>query len=135
MLNAIRSSTGRYSTGSTVSFRTPTTRVTLPESPLVRLPSSDSWSTCGSMPRATMHLIRLMRMGLEVLETGELRVHGDDAHQLSAIRDGALSFDELLSMTSDLQQSMQREANVSRLPPEVDYESVDSLLTDVLAIT
>lgn len=32
-----------------------------------------------------MHLIRLMRMGLEVLQTGELRVRRDDAEQLSAI--------------------------------------------------
>src|SRR5690606_27726004 len=44
-----------------------------------------------------MHLIRLMRMGLEVLESGDLRVRRDDADELSAIRDGAMSFDELLA--------------------------------------
>jgi len=82
-----------------------------------------------------MHLIRLMRMGLEVLETGELRVRRDDAEQLSAIRDGALSFDELLSTASALQQSMEREAKATRLPTDVDHDWVDSLLADALGIT
>jgi uncharacterized protein len=81
-----------------------------------------------------MHLIRLMRMGLEVLETGELRVRRDDAEQLSAIRDGALSFDELLSVASTLQQSMEQEVTVSRLPSDVDYDWVDALLADTLGI-
>lgn len=82
-----------------------------------------------------MHLIRLMRMGLEVLETGELRVRRDDADHLSAIRDGALSFDDLLSMATALQQAMQQEANVSRLPTDVDHDWVDTLLADTLGIT
>ena len=60
--------------------------------------------------------------GLEVLEAGELRGRRDDAEQLSAIREGALSFDELLSTASALQQSMQREAKASQLPTDVDYE-------------
>jgi predicted nucleotidyltransferase len=82
-----------------------------------------------------MHLIRLMRMGLEVLEAGELRVRRDDADHLSAIRDGALSFDDLLSTASALQQSMQQEANVSRLPADVDHDWMDTLLADTLGIT
>lgn len=79
-----------------------------------------------------MHLIRLMRMGLEVLETGELHVRRDDAQQLSAIRAGALSFDSLLVMAGDLQQSMQKASALTKLPDDVDYERVDALLADVL---
>lgn len=79
-----------------------------------------------------MHLIRLMRMGLEVLETGELHVRREDAEQLSAIRDGALSFDDLLATASALQQSMQRAAAVSQLPLDVDHDRVDALLSEVL---
>ncbi len=82
-----------------------------------------------------MHLIRLMRMGLEVLETGELRVRRDDAAQLSAIRDGALPFDELLSTASGLQKSMEQAATASTLPADVDYDWVDALLAEVLANT
>jgi uncharacterized protein len=79
-----------------------------------------------------MHLIRLMRMGLEVLQTGELRVRREDAEQLSAIRDGALSFDALLAMAGNLQRSMEAEATATQLPPDVDYERVDCLLVELL---
>ncbi|HKO52745.1 MAG TPA: hypothetical protein VJV79_33790 [Polyangiaceae bacterium] len=81
-----------------------------------------------------MHLIRLMRMGLEVLETCELHVRRDDAEQLKAIRDGALSFDDLLVMAGNLQQSMQNATAATELPRDVDYDRVDTLLTTVLGI-
>jgi len=81
-----------------------------------------------------MHLIRLMRMGLEVLEIGELRVRRDDAHELSAIRDGAMAFDELLAAATALQESMERAAETTKLPRDVDHESVDALLGGVLRL-
>lgn len=80
-----------------------------------------------------MHLIRLMRMGLEVLQTGELRVRRDDAAELSAIRDGSLSFDGLLATATALQQSMQQAATTSNLPADVDYDRVDALLAELIA--
>jgi len=57
------------------------------------------------------------------------------AEQLSAIRDGALSFDELLSAANALQQSMQQGVEASRLPNDVDHDWVDTLLADALGIT
>jgi uncharacterized protein len=81
-----------------------------------------------------MHLIRLMRMGLEVLEIGDLRVRRDDAHELSAIRDGSMPFDELLAAATALQVSMERAAGMSKLPGDVDYEGVDALLGEVLGL-
>lgn len=79
-----------------------------------------------------MHLIRLMRMGLEMLQTGELRVRRDDAAELSAIRDGALPFEELLAMAASLQRSMEAAAPNAELPFDVDYERVDALLIELL---
>jgi predicted nucleotidyltransferase len=79
-----------------------------------------------------MHLIRLMRMGLEVLQTGELHVRREDAVELSGIRDGALSFEELLAMAASLQRSMEAAAPNAQLPPDVDYERVDGLLIALL---
>ena len=81
-----------------------------------------------------MHLIRLMRMGLEVLEIGDLRVRRDDARELSAIRDGAMSFDELLAAATALQVSMERAAGMTKLPGDVDHKGVDALLADVLRL-
>ena len=79
-----------------------------------------------------MHLIRLMRMGLEVLESGDLRVRRDDADELSAIRDGAMSFDELLAAATGLQDSMEKAAATTGLPADVDREGVDDLLLALL---
>jgi predicted nucleotidyltransferase len=79
-----------------------------------------------------MHLIRLMRMGLEALEVGELRVRRDDAAELAAIRDGSMSFDELLAMAARLQNSMEQAALTTKLPRDVDHERVDALLASTL---
>lgn len=79
-----------------------------------------------------MHLIRLMRMGVEVLQTGELRVRRDDAGELSAIRDGGLPFNDLLAMAGDLQRGMTTAAAATQLPLDVDYERVDALLVELL---
>jgi len=74
-----------------------------------------------------MHFVRLMRMGLEVLETGELHVRRQDAAELSALRDGALSYDELLAAAKDLQQAMVHAAATTTLPDDVNHEQVDGL--------
>ena len=81
-----------------------------------------------------MHLIRLMRMGLEVLQTGEVRVRRADAADLSAIREGTLPYEELLAMAGRLQREMETAVTTTRLPSDVDYGRVDALLIDVLGI-
>jgi hypothetical protein len=79
-----------------------------------------------------MHLIRLMRMGLEALKIGDLRVRRDDADDLSAIRDGAMSFDELAAAAGGLQEAMEKAAAATRLPADVDRDGVDDLLLAML---
>jgi len=79
-----------------------------------------------------MHLVRLMRMGLEVLDRGELLVRRDDAAELSAIRHGALSFDELLATAARLEHDMQRAAARNALPADVDHEQVDRLAVELM---
>jgi predicted nucleotidyltransferase len=79
-----------------------------------------------------MHLVRLMRMGLEALEAGELRVRREDAAELTAIRDGALTFDELLEAATGLQRSMEQASATTQLPPDVLRNEVDDLLVALL---
>jgi hypothetical protein len=79
-----------------------------------------------------MHLIRLMRMGLEVLEGGDLRVRRDDAAELSAIRDGVMSFDELLAQADSLRSRMEAAAQTSPLPVDVEIGSVDALAQSLM---
>lgn len=79
-----------------------------------------------------MHLVRLMRTGLEVLETGELRVRRPDADDLNAVRDGALSFDELITLASELQGRIERAAARTALPADVDLLFVDRLARELI---
>lgn len=74
-----------------------------------------------------MHLIRLMRMGLEVLETGELHVRRPDAPDLTAIREGSLTYDGLIATADDLHDRIRRAAPNSTLPDAVDHDAVDAL--------
>ena len=43
-----------------------------------------------------LHLVRLLRMCNEILETGQVNVYREDADELLAIRNGAWSYDKLI---------------------------------------
>ena len=79
-----------------------------------------------------MHLVRLMRMGIEALTHGDLRVRREDAEALCAIRDGALSFEELLAEAERLTGDMERAALTTQLPKTVDTATVDALALNLM---
>lgn len=79
-----------------------------------------------------MHLVRMMKTALEVLEHGTLTVRRPDAAELVAIRDGALSFDELLATAADLEGRMTSAAQGSALPEAVDHAWVDALAFELI---
>ena len=53
-----------------------------------------------------MHLVRLMRMGLEVLETGEVNVFRSDASELLDIRNGSMTYEEILNYADEMDNSI-----------------------------
>lgn len=79
-----------------------------------------------------MHLVRLMRTGLELLETGELHVRRHDAAELIAVRNGALSFEALEALTEDYEKRMRAAAANASLPEDVDPEFVDALALELI---
>jgi uncharacterized protein len=79
-----------------------------------------------------MHLMRLMRTGRELLELGDLKVRRDDAKELAAIRDGGMSYDELLDHAEQLRTGIDEARRASSLPPNVDPERIDALLYDLI---
>ena len=81
-----------------------------------------------------MHLLRLMQTGLELLQTGELRVRRANADELRAVRDGALSFDELVARARALEEAMREAAERSTLPADVDPRFVDELLVELVSL-
>jgi hypothetical protein len=82
-----------------------------------------------------MHLVRLMRTGLELLQTGELRVRRPDAEELNQIRDGALSYEALVAVAADLQVRMSEALRTTELPPDIDYERVERIAFEIIRET
>ena len=56
-----------------------------------------------------------------------------NAAELNAIRDGALSFDALQLLATELQEKMQEAARESSLPADVDHASVDALAFELVS--
>jgi uncharacterized protein len=79
-----------------------------------------------------MHLIRLLRMGVEILRDGEVRVRRPDAAELAAIRDGELGYDELLEQANALELAMRVALETTSLPREVDDAALDELLFELV---
>ena len=93
---------------------------------------ADLESRHGYDTKHTMHLVRPMRIGLEIHQTGELHVRRPDAVELSAIRDGALSYDGLMKTATELQPRMERAAATSQLRVDVDYTNVDCIVFELI---
>ena len=79
-----------------------------------------------------MHLVRLQRMAVEILETGVVPVHREDRDELLAIRDGALSYDELVERSEALSLQIRAARGQSSLPERPDKVALDELCTSLV---
>ena len=79
-----------------------------------------------------MHLVRLMRTGLELLQTAELHVRRADAPELNAVRDGAMTFKELQDVANELQARMLEAVKETALPADVDHAFVDQMAFEII---
>ncbi len=81
-----------------------------------------------------MHLVRLTRMAVEILETGELRVRRDrDRDELLAVRDGAWSYDALLEAVERERERIAAAKARSSLPDGPDEDELNELTDAVVA--
>ncbi len=74
-----------------------------------------------------MHLVRLLRMGKEVLEGKGLIVFRPDREELQAVRQGVWSFDTLLEWATKAEQGLELAFQNSPLPWGPDYKKLDKL--------
>lgn len=79
------------------------------------------------------HLVRLLRMGVEILETGEVHVTRPDREELLAIRAGAWSYDELIEAAESLGARMREAAQTSPLPESCDEAEVNALCVEIVS--
>lgn len=79
-----------------------------------------------------MHLIRLMRMGAEVLTDGQLLVKRPDAAELIDIRNGSMSYDEVLEYANHMNNLIKGELyKNTALPHTPNLQFAAKLLMDI----
>jgi len=82
------------------------------------------------------HLVRLLRMGQEIVETGEVHVWrgGRDAEELQAIRAGAWTYDQLVEHAQQGAASLRRALSDGRcsLPPKPDHAAIHALVVELV---
>jgi hypothetical protein len=78
-----------------------------------------------------MHLLRLLRMGREILAEGKVQVLRPDAKWLLEVRDGLLSYEELLELAKQGEAELAELMTRSPLPEEPDYEAAEKLVIEL----
>jgi len=78
------------------------------------------------------HLVRLLRMGSEILRDGSVIVKRPDRGELLDIRNGKYTYQELLIMSEDLKADVDRNLASSPLPKEVDLEQINNFQMDII---
>jgi len=78
------------------------------------------------------HLIRLLRQGIEFLETGELVVERPDASELIQIKTGQWTLDRVKTVADGLFKKMEDVSKTSTLPEHPDTEGIEKLVNQIL---
>jgi predicted nucleotidyltransferase len=80
-----------------------------------------------------MHLVRLIRMCREILETGKVVVRRPDAEELLSIRHGAWSYDRLIEWAEREDAELEQLAVRSSLPKSPDFAAIDRLCVELIS--
>ena len=78
-----------------------------------------------------MHLIRLLKMGCEILEKGKVIVKRPDREELLAIRNGSLTYNELIKCAENYQNKLDKLYSTSLLPKKPDDKEINKLLINI----
>lgn len=73
------------------------------------------------------HLVRLMRMGYEIITEGKVIVKRPDREELLAIKNGAWSYERVMEFAAEMQAKLDEAYKHSPLPKKVEYEDLNRL--------
>ena len=80
-----------------------------------------------------MHLIRLLRSGIDILEKGIVPVKREDAAYLLEIRSGHYTYGEIVKESERLSARVEALSKTSHLPQEPDYKLAKAVMLDIYA--
>lgn len=72
-------------------------------------------------------LVRLLRMGLEILETGKVIVKRPDAHELLFIKNGGWTYEKVIEYAEEMNKKLDDAYKITKLPRSVDYIKINEL--------
>lgn len=78
-----------------------------------------------------MHLIRLMMMGIDILEGKGINTYRKEKDFLLDIRHGKYSFDEIFEITNEYDRKFREAKNHTDLPKYVDMNKVNELIAEI----
>lgn len=78
-----------------------------------------------------MHLIRLLRMGKEILQDGVVNVYREDRKDLLDIRNGKYSYEEIIEMAEKIKSDMDTLYTTTTLKENVNKDFITDLLVDI----
>lgn len=79
-----------------------------------------------------MHLIRLLRMGSEIIQYGEVFVRRPDAEYLLEIRHGKKDLEALMDEAHALLAQIEEDRENSQLPERPDMTKIENLLVHII---
>jgi hypothetical protein len=79
-----------------------------------------------------LHLVRLLRTGLEILEKGEVLVFRPDREELLAIRNGAWTYEELVEYANKCEQKAIELYETTSLPKNPNRAFLDGLCCEII---
>lgn len=78
-----------------------------------------------------MHLIRLLRMGKEIITTGEVNVLRPDREELLAIRQGKIPYEDLVAIAEQYEKELDALYEKSPLPKKPNHKAINELLINM----
>jgi hypothetical protein len=78
-----------------------------------------------------MHLIRLLRSGVDILETGIVPVKRKDADYLLDIRNGKYTYEEIVTESERLSAKVEELSKTTKLPLEPNFQLGKDLMLDI----
>lgn len=78
------------------------------------------------------HLVRLLRMALEIVRDGEVLVYRPDAAELLGIRQGKWEYDKLMESVEELNGQIDEAAKTSTLQKKANHKKIAELYLEVV---
>lgn len=98
--------------------------------------SSDTWNETdhkmGYKCKHGMHLVRLLRMGLEIVRDGEVNVFREDADELLAIRGGSMTIEDMNAYAKSMEEKIDEAMKTTCLPKSADRNKIEEIVAPIV---